>query len=333
MRASRLLSILLLLQTRGRMTAQALAEEFEVSVRTIYRDIDDLSAAGVPVYADRGRSGGFQLLDGYRTRLTGMTQTEVEALMLSGLPGPAAELGFGEAMAAGQLKLMAALPNERKNDGGQVASRFHLDPAGWYQHEDRAELVPQLARAVWNNLRIRVRYESWKHVVERELEPLGLALKGGLWYLVARAGGKPRTYRVSNIHALEVTQDAFARPARFDLAAYWSAWAAEFEARLYKATATVRFSARGMQRLKLLAPAVTEMARRTARTPDKSGWVRADIPIESVNHAAGELLKLGADVEVIEPSALRERMSAISAEMAAVYARDRKAKAPRTRKS
>jgi predicted DNA-binding transcriptional regulator YafY len=328
MRASRLLSLLLLLQTRGRMTAQALAEEFEVSVRTIYRDIDDLSAAGVPVYADRGRSGGFQLLDGYRTRLTGMTQAEVEALMLSGLPGPAAELGFGEAMAAGQLKLMAALPSERKNDGGQVTSRFHLDPGGWYQHEDRAELVPHLARAVWNNLRIRVRYESWKDIVERELEPLGLALKGGLWYLVARAGGKPRTYRVSNIHALDVTQDVFTRPARFDLAAYWDEWAAEFEARLYKGTATVRFSSRGMQRLKLLAPAVTEMARRTARKPDKAGWVRADIPIESVSHAAGELLKLGADVEVIEPLALRERMSATSAEMAAVYGRK-----VRTRKS
>src|SRR5687768_4265913 len=127
MRASRLLSILLLLQTRGRMSAQALADEFEVSVRTIYRDIDDLSAAGVPVYAERGRAGGFQLLDGYRTRLTGMTQQEVEALMLSGLPGPAAELGLGQAMAAAQLKLIAALPNERREEAGRIAARFHLD--------------------------------------------------------------------------------------------------------------------------------------------------------------------------------------------------------------
>jgi predicted DNA-binding transcriptional regulator YafY len=320
MRAGRLLSILLLLQTRGRMNAQALADEFEVSVRTIYRDVDDLSAAGVPVYADRGRNGGFQLLDGYRTRLTGMTEREVDALLLSGLPGPAAELGLGEAMAAAQLKLVAALPNVRRAETGRLASRFHLDPVGWYQHAERADFVPLLAEAVWNDRRIRIRYESWKAVVERELEPLGLALKGGVWYLVARAGGKTRTYRVSNIQTLEITEQTFERPPRFDLAAYWSEWAKEFEARLYRDMAIVRFSPQGMQRLRVLAPAVAAMARRTARKPDKRGWVRAEIPIESVTHAAGELLKLGAEVEAVAPDALRERLQIISAAMAALYA-------------
>ena len=319
MRASRLLSILLLLQTRGRMSAQALADEFEVSVRTIYRDIDDLSAAGVPVYAERGRAGGFQLLDGYRTRLTGMTQQEVEALMLSGLPGPAAELGLGEAMAAAQLKLVAALPNERREQAGRIAARFHLDPMGWYQHAERADLVPILADAVWNERRIRVRYESWKAVAERELEPLGLAMKGGVWYLVARSGGKARTYRVSNIHELDVTADRFTRPPRFDLAAYWSEWATDFEARLYRDTAMVRLSPRGMQRLHALAPAVAQSARRTARKPDKDGWVRAEIPIESVNHASGELLKLGADVEALAPEELRDRLRVLTAEIAGIY--------------
>lgn len=320
MRASRLLSILLLLQTRGRMSAQALAEEFEVSVRTIYRDIDDLSAAGVPVYAERGRSGGFALLDGYRTRLTGMTDTELEALLLSGLPGPAAELGLGEAMAAAQLKLAAALPAGRREQAGRLASRFHFDPIGWYQQAERAELVPQLADAVWNERRIWVRYESWKAVVERELEPLGLVMKGGVWYLVARSGGKARTYRVSNIQRLEVRAERFARPPRFDLAAYWVEWSKDFEARLYRDTAVVRISPRGMERLGLLAPAVAASACRRARKPDKRGWVRADIPIESVDHAAGELLKLGADVEAIAPEALRQRLRAISTEMAALYA-------------
>jgi predicted DNA-binding transcriptional regulator YafY len=319
MRASRLLSILLLLQTRGRMNAQALADEFEVSVRTIYRDVDDLSAAGVPVYAERGRTGGFQLLDGYRTRLTGMTQQEVEALMLSGLPGPAAELGLGQAMAAAQLKLVAALPHERREEAGRIAARFHLDPMGWYQHAERADLVPLLAEAVWNERWISVRYESWKDTVDRELEPLGLAIKGGIWYLVARAGGKARTYRVSNIHKLEVTAQRFTRPPRFDLASYWSEWAKDFEARLYRDTAVVRFSPRGMQRLQLLAPAVAASARRTARKPDKTGWVRAEVPIESVSHAAGELLKLGADVEALEPAALRDRLREVSAQMAALY--------------
>ena len=137
MRASRLLSILLLLQTRGRMTAQALADEFEVSVRTLHRDIDQLSAAGVPVYADRGRTGGFQLMDGYRTRLTGLTPAEAETLFLSGLPGPAADLGLGDTMAAAQLKLLAALPGQGQSGAGRLAARFHLDPVAWFRNPER----------------------------------------------------------------------------------------------------------------------------------------------------------------------------------------------------
>lgn len=321
MRQSRLLSILLKLQTRGRMTAQALADEFETSVRTIYRDIDQLSAAGVPVYADRGRSGGFQLLDGYRTRLTGMTPVEAEALFLSGLPGPAAELGLGDAMAAAQLKLLAALPSERGDGPGRVAARFHLDPVGWYQNAERADTLPLLADAVWNTKRIRVRYESWKATVERDLDPLGLALKAGVWYLVARAGGKPRTYRVSNILKLDITDDTFTRPRAFDLAAYWREWIADFEARLYKSVARLRLSPEGVKRLALLAPPVQEMAKRTAGKPNKNGWVRVEIPIESINHAVGEVLRLGPHAEVLSPPELRARMVQVSAEMGALYQR------------
>lgn len=319
MRASRLLSILLLLQTRGRMTAPALAEEFEVSVRTIFRDIDQLSAAGVPVYADRGRDGGFQLLDGYRTKLTGLTPQETEALFLSGLPGPAAELGLGSAMAAAQLKFIAALPNERRDGAGRIAGRFHLDPVGWYQHAENAAILPALADAVWNSRRIHVRYESWKGIVERDLEPLGLALKAGIWYLIARAGAKPRTYRVSNIQKLDVLSDAFTRPPRFDLAAYWSEWSKDFEARLYKAVATLRLSPIGVKRLSLLPPAIGEMAARTMSKPNKAGWVRVEIPIESVAHAAGEILRLGPHAEVLAPPELRTRMRELTAEIGALY--------------
>lgn len=322
MRASRLLSLLLLLQTRGRMSAQALADEFEVSIRTIYRDIDDLSAAGVPVYADRGRNGGFQLLDGYRTRLTGLTPMEAEALLLSGLPGPAAQLGLGEARAAAQLKLLAALPSERRGGAQRVASRFHLDPLGWYQQAERAELVPQLAHAVWNELRIGVRYESWKAIVDRELEPLGLVLKAGLWYLVARAAGKPRTYRVSNILKLDVTDERFTHPPRFDLAAYWEAWSKDFEARLYRGRAVLRLSPLGVQRLRALAPPVGEMAARTAARPDKQNWVRVEIPIESVNHAVTDVLRLGAEAEVLAPPELRQKLMDNTAALSALYARD-----------
>ncbi|MBC7767230.1 MAG: YafY family transcriptional regulator [Phycisphaerales bacterium] len=328
MRSSRLLSILLLLQSRGRLSAQALADEFEVSVRTIYRDIDNLSAAGVPVYAERGRDGGFQLLDGYKTQLTGLTAGEAEALLFAGLPGPAADLGLADAMADAQLKLMAALPRDKRESAERIASRFHLDPVGWYQHAERAELLPSLAAAVWTTQRIRVRYESWKGMVERDLDPLGLALKGGVWYLVARAGGKPRVYRISNVRTLDVLGETFTRPRDFKLAAYWKVWAADFEARLYTGRAQVRVTALGLKRLGASAPAVSEMAQRTASRPDRAGWRRAEIPIESIDHAASELLKLGAEIEVLGPPDLRSSISAIASTLAALYA-----KPPRKRKS
>lgn len=321
MRASRLLSILLLLQTRGRLTGQALADEFEVSVRTIYRDIDDLSAAGVPVYADRGRMGGFQLLDGYRTRLTGMTAAEQEAMFLSGLPGPARDLGLGDAVAAAQLKLLAALPDGRRDEAGRVAARFHLDPVGWFRHPERTELLPGLAEAVWNARRIRLRYDAWKGVVERVLDPLGLVLKGGAWYLVAAAHGQPRTYRIASIEAVELTDEAFERPA-FDLAGYWTGWAKDFEARLYRGVATVRLSKEGMWRLGNLMPAAAEIAAQTAGPPDAQGWVEAQVPVEidALDHAAAEMLKLGEHGEVLAPPELRARMAEIAGRLHRIYA-------------
>lgn len=199
MRASRLLSILILLQMRGRLSAEALAEEFEVSVRTIYRDVDQLSAAGVPIYAERGRAGGFQLHDGYRTKLTGFTAQEADALLLSGVGAAAQDLGLGPDLAAAQLKLLASLPPESGASAERVSARFHLDPNNWYTRADASDVLKPLAAAVWSEHRVRVRYESWKDVVERTLDPLGLVLKGGVWYLVAAVKGAPRTYRVSNI--------------------------------------------------------------------------------------------------------------------------------------
>jgi predicted DNA-binding transcriptional regulator YafY len=327
MQASRLLSILLLLQARGRMSAQALAEAFEVSVRTIYRDVDQLSAAGVPIYAERGRMGGFQLLDGYRTKLTGLTPVEAEALFLSGLPGPAAELGLGEAMAVAQLKLQAALPGRGGGDGvGRVAARFHLDPVGWFRGPERSEHLPALADAVWNARAIRIRYESWTDIVERDLEPLGLALKGGTWYLVARthggsSRGQPRTYRVSAIQTLEPTSDSFERPENFDLATYWTAWAKDFEARLQLGEAKLRISPTGLRRLVLIGPAAVAMAGRTATAPDAEGWVEASIPVEttSLDHAAGDILKLGVEAEVLAPADLRAHLAALAARLGGLY--------------
>jgi predicted DNA-binding transcriptional regulator YafY len=167
-----------------------------------------------------------------------------------------------------------------------------------------------------------VRYESWKATVDRDLEPLGLVLKAGLWYLVARAGGKARTYRVSSIHKLEVTNGRFTPPARFDLALYWDAWSKDFEARLYQGRATLRLSPLGVQRLRTLAPAIGEMAARTAAKPDRRGWVRVEIPIESVDHAITDVLRLGAEAEVLAPPELRKKAMENAASLSALYAAD-----------
>lgn len=322
MRASRLLSILLLLQTRGRMTAEALAEEFEVSVRTIYRDIDQLSAAGAPVYADRGRSGGFQLLDGYRTRLTGLTDAEAETLFLGGLSGPAAQMGFSGAVTTMQLKLLAALPPERQAAAERLAGRFHLDPVGWYQSPDEAELLPAIAQAVWTSRRIVIRYESWKGPVERSLDPLGLILKSGLWYLSARPSQglrrEPRTYRVSNILDLSVTDETFDRPADFDLANWWATTSRRFEADLFTDKAVMRVSRAGLERLARLGGEQARIAAE-ARAGKGDGPFEVTVPIESIEHAARDFLRLGAEAEVLAPDPLRAAMRTAAKQLAAIY--------------
>ena len=322
MRASRLLSILLILQNRGRTTATALAAEFEVSVRTIYRDIDQLSAAGVPVYADRGREGGFQLMDGYRTRLTGLTDAEAETLFLGGLAGPAAEMGFSQALMTMQLKLLAALPPERQAAAERLAGRFHLDPAGWYQGETDGGQLPLLAQAVWAQLRIEVRYESWKGTVNRRLEPLGLILKGGVWYLAAQPAGEKaaeaRKYRVSNILALLVGEEGFERPEGFDLGGWWAAASSRFEAGLFIGNARLKLTGDGLKRLGQLGPAYAAVVTRTP-CPKPGAWVEATVPIESVAHTAREFLRMGAEVEVIAPPDLRSAMAETARSMAALY--------------
>lgn len=267
MRANRLLSLLLLLQTRGRMTAAQLAAELEVSVRTIYRDVESLSAAAVPLYGDAGRDGGYQLLDGYRTRLTGLTADEAEVLFLSGLPGPAAELGLGASLAAARLKVMAALPAELRGRAERIPARFHLDAPSWYRPPERSPHLAGVAEAVWQQLAVRMRYRRWAEPtdVTRTVHPLGIVLKAGRWYLVARAGDHPRSYRVASILELDLLDEPFERPDEFDLAAYWDDYVSDFERRRYRGEALVRLSPGGVERLPyLLDPAVVAAAERTA---------------------------------------------------------------------
>jgi predicted DNA-binding transcriptional regulator YafY len=320
MRASRLLSILMMLQTRGRLSAEALAREFEVSVRTIYRDVDELSAAGAPIYAERGRNGGFALLDGWRTRLTGLTDAEAETLFLGGLAGPAAQLGVREALVTAQLKLLAALPPDRQAAAERIAARFHLDPAGWFQTVEQSDRLPVIAAAVWECRRISVRYRSWTGEADRTLEPLGIVLKAGVWYLVARSPRRePHTYRVANILTLETTEDVFERPKGFDLSAFWRDAAARFEREVFTGTARLRLTREGLRRLRFLGAAYAALAE-SVRPPPEDARVELEIPIESVEHAARDVLRLGPEAEILAPAELRAALAGAARRMAALYA-------------
>src|SRR5215212_8625822 len=211
MRAGRLVSLLLLLQTRGLMTAEQLARELEVSVRTVHRDVEALSEAGVPIYADRGPHGGVRLVEGYRTRLAGMTGEEAEALFLSGLPGPAAELGLGTVVAAARLKVLAALPPELRTRASRLVERFHLDATGWFQAGEPVPHLGVLSEAVWEARRVEILYRRGDEAVPRVLEPLGLVLKAGVWYVVARTDEQLRTYRVSRVIEAHALDESFER--------------------------------------------------------------------------------------------------------------------------
>ena len=318
MRASRLLSILLMLQTRGRLTAESLAETFEVSVRTVYRDIEQLSAAGVPVYADRGPGGGFQLLDGFRTKLTGLTENEAETLFIAGLPGPATQLGLADQLLSAQLKLTAALPEKSRAGAQKIAQRFHLDPVDWFRSPQSAAFLPAIAKAVWGESCIEIRYRRQDSTAARRLRPLGLVLKAGTWYLVADSGGQMRTYRISNIVELTATDERFTRPKDFDLVRFWTASSRAYEVGLYRDKAVLRLSPRGRERLHWLGSAVVEAARDTASAPDSKGWVTVEVPIESVEQAAIHFLQLGTEAEVLKPRELRRRLAASAREMAKI---------------
>jgi predicted DNA-binding transcriptional regulator YafY len=307
MKASRLISLLLLLQTRGGMTAQDLADQLEVSVRTVYRDVESLQFAGVPVYSDRGPLGGYRLVDGFRTRLTGLTSDEADALFLAGIPGPAAELGLGSVVAAAELKVLAALPPEMSSRVASLRERFHLDSQSWFHGRESVPFLSAVAAAVWEDRRLQIRYMRWKGETTRTIDPLGLILKSGMWYLVAGAANQVRIYRVSRILSLVELDENFLRDPSFDLASFWAQGAEDFEKTIFQDQAVLRLSAKGLGELGLrVSEPAARAALESAEEPDEDGWSRVRLPIVSFEDARLELLQFGAEAIVEEPVALRE---------------------------
>ncbi|ARF54978.1 helix-turn-helix transcriptional regulator [Streptomyces gilvosporeus] len=338
MRAARLIKMVLLLQSRPSMTAGELARELEVSERTVARDVLSLSEAGVPVYADRGRAGGYRLIGGYRTRLTGLGRSEAEALFLSGVPSALREMGLADAASAARLKVSAALLPELRGAAAGAAQRFHLDAPAWYQEPETPALLPAVADAVWDDRRIRVRYRRKDAEVQRELEPYGLVLKAGVWYVAARVEGSFRVYRVDRFAAVEAVGangaeqaergdgpggERFVRDEEFDLPAFWAERAAEFARSILREEVVLRLSASGVRRL----PYVTGRAAareaiaeaEAAGGPGADGWLTVTLAVESEEVAYAQLLALGPEGEVLSPPGLRERFVTAARRSAALY--------------
>ena len=320
-RASRLVAELLVLQRRGRATAAELATELECSERTVYRDMQALGEAGVPVYAERGVGGGFRLVDGYRTRLTGLTADEAEALFLSALPSQAAELGRAEAATAARHKLLAALPDLQSSLAEASSRRFHLDAPRWGRPVATPAALSDLADAVWADRRVRIDYRRDGDVVSRLIEPYGLVLKQGVWYAVARVDDSYRSYRVDRVEAVDDTGVSFERDPGFELETWWDRHAAAFEASLLHRRVTVRLSPRGRRRLwGVVEYAAAREALSGLTAAEADGWTVVELPTESLEFAAAAIIALGAEAEALGPPKLRDQVAEILRTAAARYA-------------
>jgi predicted DNA-binding transcriptional regulator YafY len=307
MRADRLLSLVMLLQTQGCMSAQKLADELEVSIRTIYRDVEALSYAGIPVYAERGPGGGIALLDSYRTSLTGLNRDEVRALFMLSIPAPLDELGVSADLKAAMLKLSAALPSVGRDEQTMTRQRIHLDSVAWSQPEQPVPHLQTIHQAVWGDLKLQLRYDlGYFGEIELLVDPYGLVAKTTVWYLVCASQDHLRVLRVPQIIEARVLNEHFERPGDFDLVAYWQGWCEQNEKRLSKFKVKVRV-------IPDLVPHLwTHFGERLAdqiprdQAPDEDGWLTVRLQFELFEEARRRLLGYGRGVEVLEPLALRK---------------------------
>ena len=279
MRADRLLSLLMLLQSRGRMTARELAEQLEVSERTIYRDMEALGIAGIPVCAERGPGGGCFLIDGYQTKLTGLNEAEVRALFLFKLARPLADLGLNKALEDAMLKLSAALPAEQRGDAEQVRQRIHLDMEDWSRNEPPVPHLQTIQEAIWHDRKLLISYdEGCKLCQDHLIEPYGLVSKANTWYVVAAVAGEQRVFCVSHIHAAVPSEEHFTRAVSFDLSSFWTTYRAQLAQRTEKPSASgvgyTRYAAHSMAHSKKTPPIAKNIVNRRAFPSQKKEFLK-----------------------------------------------------------
>jgi predicted DNA-binding transcriptional regulator YafY len=320
MRADRLVSLLLLLQTRGRMTARQLAAELEVSERTIYRDIDALSIAGIPVYGEPGPEGGYALLDSYRTTLTGLSEGEARALFLLSLPTPLADLGIGQELKAALLKLNASLPAARRDIEEWVRGRVLLDPTWWEEAEEPAPHLPATHRAVWQDRRLRITYRTWSTPeIERVVDPYALVAKAGVWHLVCSYAEQVRVHRVSQLLGAQPLDEGFTRPVEFDLAAFWAQWCAARGSQRAAYAVMVRVAPQFAPALPHYFGEGIRARIDEAKASGEAGWITLGLAFGSLEEARERILGFGGGVEVLAPYALRRSVQDYAEQIVRLY--------------
>lgn len=319
MRADRLFSIVLLLQSHRQLTSRDLAGRLEVSARTIHRDMEALSGAGVPVIAERGTGGGWSLMGEYRTNLTGLNEAEIQSLFVSKPSRLLADLNLEKAAEGAFLKLLAALPSVYRRGAEHARQRIYVDVTGWNRAEEAVPLLHVLQEAVWQERRVRMLYGRGEcdAPLERTVDPLGLVAKGSVWYFVAGTdGGEVRSYRVSRVQDVELLDEQITRPADFDLAAFWEQSSAQFRAHLPEYRVRVRVRQEIVARM----PYAGRFARiERVGEPDAEGWVEVALRFDVEEMACEYALGFGTQLEVLEPATLRERVLAAAQNVVAFY--------------
>jgi predicted DNA-binding transcriptional regulator YafY len=312
-----LISILLIIQNRGRMTSRELADKLEVSERTIHRDMEALSAAGIPVVAERGANGGWTLYEGYRTNLTGMKTEEMQSLLFAHSSRLLKDLGLGGVFEDAFQKLLAAFPVTMRGDAEIARQRIHIDGAGWHQSDEMLLELPIFQEAIWQEKKLFIQYQRDADIVERVVEPLGLVAKSSIWYLIAAAEEGMRTYRISRMVSAKMSKESFQRPESFDLALYWEQSTRDFKANLPQYLSRIRFNEKVLSRIsqqrymKLLNTVSVD-----------SHWLEADVEFNTLDSACEIVLGYGPLVVVLAPIELRDKVLAQANAILLMYSED-----------
>ncbi|MDU0073220.1 MULTISPECIES: helix-turn-helix transcriptional regulator [Bacillus] len=306
MRGDRLMSIVLLLQSYGRISAKALAEQLEVSERTIHRDMEALSGAGIPVYAERGKNGGWRLMEDYQTKLTGLKEQEIRSLFISPSTQLLEDLGLARPSREARTKLMASLPPAYREQAKEVWRRIHIDTSTWRNQTEKIAAFAVLQEAIWKENKLRITYERADGKTNTRIVcPLGLAAKGHVWYLIASHGENIRNYRASRIHSAQSLDETFTRPDDFNLAQYWEASTKSFIDNLpaYEVRALAAPSI--FPRL-MFTGRFVKIAQKEAAGED--GWIPVTFSFNAEKEALEYLLGFADQIKVLEPREMRQAL-------------------------